>query len=690
MEKRKEYIRRAASLLFCLLLTTVMVLGGVFGVGQGKIEVSAAEIATGENAFDGTSVNEDLKDMDLSGYTFNATLNPQVIYFMEYCYAEDVIDCMNYGLYIYVYNPAKLTFSDRAGANTLNMAVEYNAEGKPSGYANVPLKVCGQSTDTLEGLIWKFRVIDDGNKILSNARALEKQTGERRYDVVGVQLWTAGAAGAKEYAVNRVFHYEGYAVGYGTGDKESTLASTITDLESVELDVRHTFYRTATSSKGSGYQNQLDTVYFAVPQRLLDAYGRLQRIKAEWWEYKTKDIIVTSNSAFYNAAIPYIGEDIGGSHNDNIGYSLTEGYSVSTGMGNIQSADWGWNSREYIFVSSSPLGFGVAEALNYLFLVDNIEEYDPYAEDTSSDGVYSNELYDYIMNYDESFDRGTLPIKEGEVSADLFCEDIDDYRKVDSEFGKIQQGYSYYDFDADLDLQHLSSWEESDPSIWDDFREWGLWDTIFGNIPEESSKTVSPIEILEEGDLDGTSTEVSERLLVNKEDVQDLRNFYESAKTIDPLDPEDEECAVVLFRFATTDYYAEPVEIWREGTGIFGADERIDGQAYRAFESVFFNFDVIQLTFSKDGVNTVIPVVSNPLDIVDPLTPPVDMDDDDWWRWILERILIFIGILGGIFLIVALWGPITTLLGLLWKAVCLPFKAISNAVKERKNKNKKE
>lgn len=68
MEKVKERMRRITSALLCVLLAAVTVLGCIFGVQHGEIEVSAAEIQTGGNAFDGTSVNEDLQGLDLSGY----------------------------------------------------------------------------------------------------------------------------------------------------------------------------------------------------------------------------------------------------------------------------------------------------------------------------------------------------------------------------------------------------------------------------------------------------------------------------------------------------------------------------------------------------------------------------------------------------------------------------------------------
>ena len=127
-------------------------------------------------------------------------------------------------------------------------------------------------------------------------------------------------------------------------------------LETITLDVKHTFYRTQTSSKGAGYQNQLDTVYFAVPQRFFDTYGKLQRIKAEWYEYKTKDIVVTSNQEFYDQAYPHIGEYIGYNHNDSV---LSLGQQAGDGGGGVMVAKWGWNlGNNYLHVPADALYYG--------------------------------------------------------------------------------------------------------------------------------------------------------------------------------------------------------------------------------------------------------------------------------------------------------------------------------------------
>lgn len=606
----------------------------------------------GELKYDSTNALDDLQSSDIDGEPFdiadypkNAQGTAQMITFVEYCYSQYENGFGNFALYVYVYNPALLQFATVSTQNKIQISTDFyydNEQGKVGDikeYGKFSLKFCNASGGEYENLFLKFRVVDDENIILNAERKHEEKTGNRYYHISGIELFEIGnsATNAHEYLVNKYYQFSGYAEGYGDSETFPFTCDSTGQAEAVELDVRHTFYRSETSSKGAGYQNQLDSVYFAVPKRLFDTYGELQRIKAEWYEYKTKDIIVTSNDEFASVARSWLGKQtntqfsVGGipEINKDIGYSLVQDYYNSSGMGYVQGATWGWNIYgNYV----SPR----AKALYYLFQVDNIEEYDPYADIVSIGGVESNQLYEYIKNYDKSYDGGTLPIKDGTISADLFADDIDDYRKVDSEYGKIQQGYSYYDFDADLDLQHLSSWQETAPDFWDNIRNWGLWDTIFGDIPEEESRTVAPIEIIEEDDLKGTSAEVSERLLINSGDVQSLRDYYDEAVTIDPSVSDDEEKVVVLFHFATTDYYSAPVEIWELGTGFLGGDTKISGQAYRAWESVFLDFDVIQLTFNNDGEYHVIPAVSSPIDIVNAITPPVDMDSDiPWWAYVI-------------------------------------------------------
>ena len=81
-----------------------------------------------------------------------------------------------------------------------------------------------------------------------------------------------------------------------------------------------------------------------------------------------------------------------------------------------------------------------------------------------------------------------------------------------------------------------------------------------------------------------------------------------------------------IFRFATTDYYSAEVSTMTADVG------------YMAQETVFLDFDIISLTFRNDVGDTVIPVVSSPIDIVPGIDPPLKYPTP-WW--------IYMAIIGG-------------------------------------------
>lgn len=675
----------------------------VFGMYAGG-EISSRVYADtgGELNYDKTNVLDDLKSATVDGEMFNLANYPrnpfgipQVITFAEYCYSQYENGNGNYALYVYVYNPALTEFSFVSDRNKIQISSDFfyagesGQVGRVKDYTKFSLKFCNASTGEYENRFLKFRIQDDANVLLKAEREHEEVTGNRYYHIAGIELFEIGgnATVAQDYWVNQFYQFSGYAKGYGDSEKFPFQCEATGNAEAVQLDVEHTFYRTESSSRGENYQNQLDTVYFAVPKRLFDTYGKLQRIKAEWYEFKTKDYIVTSNDEFYNAGQGYLGKIVPSSNgkvdtvepvlNDDIGYALANGMKTTSAWGSetFESAEWGWNLGVAIGIDD------ICDRLTLLFLTDNIEEYDPYEED--NDGtIKGNELYESIKKYNKSYDTGRLPIKDESISADLFESDIDDSRKVDSEQGKIQKGYSYYDFDADTDLQKLVSWKDGDPSFWENWNEFGFWDTIFGNIPSDTGREISPIQVLKEQDLSGTDKEISERLLVNIKDVKDIQNAYKDAVTVNPLDKKDEECYLVLFRFATSDYYSAPADIYK--SDFRGTVKK--GQAYVFNESVFFDFDVIDLTFNKDGVYTVIPAVSDPIDIVNDGTPPTNMGDGmpNWLKYLLFAIglLIMIPVLYWLIKLIA-W-----LVQLVLKGIASILKGIGNSVNKRKEKKR--
>ena len=600
-----------------VLLTVIPVFSTVTYAAENKVV-----------GIDKSNVMDDLKSCEINGkpfdvkdFPFDNTKDLQVLSFVEYCYTTKAGKEDNYSLYLYVYNPKGLDISLYEKENSVQMAISYDNEGKPVDYAKFSLKFVSKvESGDYKGLFYKFKVVD--RKISGQTFIDRVNSNARRYDISGIELTTVGSDNPTEYTVGGTYIFTGYAKGYGPDENaESTLDCKVEYLETVHLDVKHTFYRTETSALGKGHQNQLNTVYFSVSKRLINEYGSLQRIKAEWYEYKTKEIVVTSNSDFYSAAYSYLGKVPTGPDS----FGCYDRFDTKFGLvldpadgGGQRMARWGWNlGSEFLHTKACP-------TIYYLFKTDRIESYDPLE---NKGGINSNQLYSWIKSYNKSYNSGRLPIKNGSISADLFEKDIDESRKVDNEFGKIQMGYSYYDFDADVDLQILKSWTDTSPSFWDNWKNFGFSSALSGG-PTEESRELAPIIILKASDLTGTNAEIADRLCINVNDVESLRKTYNTAKS------NSEE--VVLFRFATSDYYSEFVDVFEKDGGFLWADKIYEDEAYIAKESVFLDFDIIQLTFHKEGKYTVIPAVSNPIDIVNDITTPVHNEPElEWWKIVL-------------------------------------------------------
>ncbi len=683
MKKVLKVITKAfAFILLCVLIVFVELLN-TFNVA------AFADSTDGVQAnYESTNVLDNLKgstiggkEFDLADYPHNSNGKPQIISFVEFCYSYYAEKQADYGLYVYVYNPQDVAFDMSTDRNKIQLTY-----GTKPNYSKFPLEFINYSTEAgYEGRFWKFKV----RLTEAQRTAILKEVDEanRIYKVSGIELSVKNEV--TEYPCGQTYTYKGYALGYGSElARSDTLSCKVDGLETyLTLDVKHTFYRTKTSSLGAGFQVQLDTVYFSVPESIFEEYGSLQRIKAEWYEYKTQPIVVvntndtTYGKAFYDYAKQYLGQSVAAS-NSLLG-SKQYGIGVDVDLNGYDvpgAAKWGWN------VMYPNWDKWVTNTLYYLFETSqSIEEYDPYAEITSTGGVESNVLYDYITNYKATYENGT--VKGGQISADLFERDIDDSRKQKNAYGNIQYGYSYYDFDVDTDLQELQTFNPSSASWKDKVAMYGFWNTLFGKYDAEASKSLPPIQLLTDNDITGTTESkrksISDTLCVNYNDVTSLQRYYSQAKA--------KKEKVVLFRFATSDYYSEMADIVYYDTtkrgGVSMPRLEKDSAAYMAQESVFLDFDIIELAFTKDGVETIIPVIMSPMDIVDDITSPAIIDKGvPLWQIIL-------GIIALILIIWLLLKFAPAIIYVCGKIILLPFKcigalfkAIGNSIKRRKEK----
>lgn len=626
-----------------------------------------AYAAESKTNFDKTDVLDDLKSSTVNGASFNLNDYPldekrdvQIITFVEYCYSYKANKRDNYGLYIYVYNPKVLNISTSSRANKIQMAVSYDEQGNPARYEKFNLEFCSKvGSGEYKNRFYKFKITD--KKIDNKTFADRIDPNARRYDVSGIELLTYGSKNAIEYGVGGTYIYTGYAQGFGPdATAKSTLSCTVENLETLELEVHHTNYRTNVSSHGKDHYNEVNTVYFSVPQRIYEEYGYLQKIRAEWWEYKTKVAAITSNKEFYDQLKRYTGIDIG-EYSSNVPVYLYSGYEgqigTQAGSPTINNFDWVYNRD----LSTKYNKLGYVYEINYAKAVSSILPYVFYSSAVDVDSVFkflysdpiagdvnSTEVQEYIYNYKNNLGHGYIDCNDREISVDLFEDYVDKGRT---------RGYN----DKTIDLSDtfdLNSYD-TNHSWWDKLWDYGFsWPQTDGDY-----KNVAPIYELKESDLIGTEKEISELLLINQDDVYELKKCFEKETKVGNK--------VVLFRFANTDYYCAPA-FTPHTTNIKSTD------TYVAQQTVFFDFDIIELTFNKDGVYHVIPVVASPTDIINGFTqPPAEFE---WWKLALALLVVIA--------VVLVFAPIIPYVVwiIIW-LITLPVKLIKKLKKPKKETN---
>lgn len=548
-------------------LIAVCCIALILAVSCGVFEIVTVSAAIA--SYDGRVIEDDLKDFDLSQYPKDEKGNVQLILFSEYCYSESATLSENYGLYFYVYNPREADISTRAGANVVNMAVSYNTAGDPTEYANLPVTILDQ-TDNHRFI--KLRIANAAAALTRAKKYSAAHGGERRYDVAGIQLWTVGAANATDYEVSSTYRCTGYAKGCGSNaEAESTLSCTAEKLETVSLDIQQTYWRTPwINANGAGHYNQVSSVYFAVPKRFQQRHGLLYAVKCEWDERRTTPVIVTKNGDIYNDVLAHIGTDGNGGR-----FRIYDNFT-SNGMGvGVHFSSWSYNRAENELACINKPNVG------YVFKTT--------ASNILDAKVSSAEMQKWVQDHN--------------FADYLFTDDIDEGR---------QYGYQEHKFYADQPFDMLSF--NSTASGFQKFcLDWGtFWKYDFG---DEDVK-VDPIKPVTDEDLRGTETTNAEKLYIHESDYGAFKTYFDSKK---------KENDVFLLRFAVTDYYSKEQSVFDTNDWIETADKK---STYMARETVFLNFDIIELTFKYEGKETVIPVVASPINHIAGIDPPVYVDED--------------------------------------------------------------
>lgn len=603
MEKKKSNV-------FGQILSFILALFVVFGL------FSNAPLARAEESFNLFDQTDALEDLESSG-TFNVNdypwdyyglyKSPSIANFVEWCYSPFKTE--DFALYIYFYNPQNLKIDTDSVSNKVQMASAYSSypitkDSVPTDYDNFSLVFCSMSSrENFEGLFYKFRVVDQKG---SDGLYMRERvySGERRYDVSGITLATEDGK-VQEVGAGGTYFFNGFAAGYGpSSSSESTLVNTgYRTLDTISIEVHPTCYRQAGWSElGEGHQWDINSVYFSVPERYFRDYGNLQKIKAEWYEYETTDMLIANDKAAIDAFLPYAGVNIST-------YTPALGYSFVDNKESYKKVLRGYNLANHSLDVSGIMDsiyydyYTLSEKINYFFYTGS--------QITSSSSVIllsSSKIREYMKSYNATFDNGYLPVElDGvKISADLFRTTLSNGRDVIA-YVDDDVHHKVVEFDANDEFDMLAY--DSTESGWDRF-----WRQLFGGVEVDSQNNVSPICADVSEYIELSDANLAKTLLISASEVSEFKTFYQTAKT--KVNPE----RTVLFRFAKTDYKTQEVVTYKyKSEGIL--DKTTEKNALLTSQSVFFDFDILKLTFlDESGTYTAIPVVSDPLDIVNDVT----------------------------------------------------------------------
>lgn len=556
--------------------------------------------------------------------------------------------------YLYVYNP-KLYDIVEDGRNKIQYRI-YNPNDHLYLSATWDKAAIHLVNKTSSGKYLKYSVLLDVGKGNGN----EPYFTPFNFAVSGIELLKKGDANATEWGVGGI---------YNVVKSDGKVAVSTEELNTLDVDVSHTAYRTGYYDTASGgllapmMSYQISSCYFSLPTAYSYGgnYGNLAEVTAEYERYKTKPIVVLNN-AFKDTNV--ISTCLGAK---NCGYDYVLEYKsidqIPPAMGATSSMYYAVLGYTDFFVP----GQHITE-IPWLFIDEN------YSGNFKDDSYYfSGEKLERFFNSDYAFTAAYNGKNRTQLKSLLFEspeENMDGYQK---HLYSIANKPSADDAVTSFDFSSIDEKESNK-----------FWKRLF-NVTVGKEDSCKPLAKFDFIDLALTDDALSKKYLIGKQDIAEFKAFATEKK----LKNED----VWLFRYDCCDYTGIPLDV------DYNISPKVKGNGLFAREYVYLDFDILSFGFEqKNGDIWTIPVVHSPGDVFPDLTP--ESPDNPFvkgneWETLLKIILAVLTLIVVVFLIIYFWpfvGPIIkVLLKLLLWLITLPFKLINaliNKIKANKRKNK--
>ena len=520
----------------------------------------------------------------------------------------------------------------------------------PTRFEQFDLQICSKTPDNL---FYKARVLDDG---YFDVYHHTKDFPEGRLYYVST-LTTSG----QSVAVGEEFIYTGYAKGMNIDQVDSTLEARNRARNVLTVELQDTFYRMGQPDQEGEYttQDTLHSVYFSLPNKTLLQYGYVDKIHGSYEEYKTLPIYILSEKDVYEQMLSVASSPLDGSGMEGrIEYkgstplvpwnryydedlelailSASDLYSFNLGCA-TSPLDGTFLGSPSDYTAFAPFVFYTGNYSDGFYgSSDDVDEdavgTPKYASDYALKG---SDLFAYICQYSisnptrhllhqtarpdlwQSYDEW-----KGEAVSHGFFPDKDAFLAVNTninvQYAGQQVTLNPNLFQGRVDEGHTLGYQEFDIYAEDSFRleafedvsTW--WQAFWGNRQyEDLSQDVAGIVVITSADIEGMSDQdLSEAYYVNLSDVPELRDAISAA--------ERKGESVHLFRFSVTDYTSVEASVFApSAAGAHSYTGLLDDRCCTVSEgTVFFNFDILDISFRKDQKLTVLPVSTDPLTII--------------------------------------------------------------------------
>lgn len=575
--------------------------------------------AAAEAAADNSKVMQDLSGLQVNGVSFDESNYPVDTSRSDLavlCVAEVGFKSKNnsngFGLYLYLYNPGCVEFEESE-----NDYIQIGLNMVATSFKYYGLKLASKSKDNR---FLKYEVTAYGVNVMKQLWSLHDNSGERVYNISGFKLVSNGAL--REYALGRSYIFNGY-------DFDKTLQCSVRDSKVIEVELHATTWVSPNAgTRVDGKQAdefdhyEIHSVYFAIDKQLLNDYGYISSIRANYDSIKLTPIVVTrpgvfddtTKNAILNAEKITSKDDV----MDLVAGQKSELYSPPDKDYIITKywADWVYSEKPKV--------------------VNKLNEH------KSTLAYYTLAYYFENEKIPEDFDLGDL----SQMTA-FSSEELEAYFNAKLNIFGVDPSALYSDYcqHLNIDYTHKDLFNLETYAMTNGIPKKSLWQMLFGDddsyLEEDFMTEIKKIEVIENPALysnmsDALYSEYSKKLVMNACDLEDFSEFCKEAA--------GKNQAVVLLRYAVADYRCTLLYDVYEAVSLYGWDT----VGYSIEKSAMLNVSVAQIAFTSDKGTVVIPTVSNSVnsfgdgvifDIVGDLGigAKPEIDGPDWSKW-WERI----------------------------------------------------